>query len=193
MRTDFDLKALFAAIDAQRDARGLTWAAAAREIAGALPSALVRPVASSTIWLDHAPESFIRNLPRNFPKSDLPERPASRVLRFDTRKLHAAIDAERQSTGLTWQQAGEESGAPVSHLRHSEHKPQGHRRRRRLRSQTHQGHRRHRKRRSPQDQRRHTTDQNQLPLRGSQINRLCSSFGGPKFNKRPHRNFVDAR
>jgi len=76
-----------------------------------LPSALVRPVASSTIrtlkvkplaeadgvlqmlrWLDRAPETFIRNLPRGFPAGRIPERPASRVLRFDTRG-HGGSDA----------------------------------------------------------------------------------------------------
>jgi len=137
LATDFDLKALFAALDQQRAARGLTWPGAAREIAGALPSALVRPVASSTIrtlkvkplaeadgvlqmlrWLDRAPETFIRNLPRGFPVGPIPERPASRVLRFDTRKLHAAIDEARHARRLTWQQVGDESGAPVSHARH---------------------------------------------------------------------------
>lgn len=130
---DFDLKALFAALDHQRDARGLTWPAAAREIAGALPSALVRPVASSTIrrlatrplaeadgvlqmlrWLGRTPESFIRGVADH---SRLPEVPPSRVLRFDTRTLHAAVDEQRKARGLTWQQAADESRVSPSHLR----------------------------------------------------------------------------
>jgi hypothetical protein len=130
---DFDLKALFAALDQQRQARGLTWTAVARDINSAIPS---RNVSTSTItglaakplaeadgvlqmlrWLDRAPEFFMRHLPRNFPLAAMPDRPASRVLRFDTRKLHAAIDERRKSRGMTWQQLADDSGVPASHFR----------------------------------------------------------------------------
>src|SRR6188472_2232615 len=98
LATDFDLKALFAALDQQRAARGLTWPGAAREIAGALPSALVRPVASSTI----------RTLPRGFPVGPIPELPASRVLRFHTRKVHPPTYPARHARDLAWQQVGDD-------------------------------------------------------------------------------------
>jgi hypothetical protein len=46
---DFDLKALFAALDAQRQARGLTWAQATRDINPVGPAVPRHPIATSTI------------------------------------------------------------------------------------------------------------------------------------------------
>jgi hypothetical protein len=79
---DFDLKALYVALDEQRQARGLTWAQATREINAVGPPAPRHPIATSTItglrtktmaegagvlqmlrWLCRAPESFVDNLP----------------------------------------------------------------------------------------------------------------------------------
>ena len=34
--------------------------------------------------------------------------------RFDPRALHAALDAERQARGISWQQIAEETGVSVS-------------------------------------------------------------------------------
>ena len=39
------------------------------------------------------------------------------VLRFDTRKLYEALDAERKTRGLTWPQVAAEAGVPASHMR----------------------------------------------------------------------------
>ena len=48
-RENFDLKALYAALDQHRQARGLTWAQATRDISAGGPVPARRPVASSTI------------------------------------------------------------------------------------------------------------------------------------------------
>ena len=40
----------------------------------------------------------------------LPDLPSGQVLRFDTRKLHAALAARRMGRGLTWQQVANEIG-----------------------------------------------------------------------------------
>ena len=53
-RRDFDLRALYEALDAQRQARGLTWAAAVAEINR--HRTVLRPIALSTITtLQHKP------------------------------------------------------------------------------------------------------------------------------------------
>jgi hypothetical protein len=136
LTSDFDLKALHAALDAQRRARGLTWAQATREIGtvGALPR---RPIATSTItglttkhvaeadgvlqmlrWLGRAPESFVTGgASAELTSANLPEVDAREVLRFDTRKLYEALDTRRATLGLTWQQMGSVIGVPATHIR----------------------------------------------------------------------------
>jgi hypothetical protein len=130
---DFDLKALYGALDEQRRSRGLTWAAATREINRTAPGehAEGHPIATSTItslktkavaegdgilamlvWLRRSPESFIPG----FEGADsewyrLREGlPKEQCLRWDTRKLHAALNAQRQDRGMTWQQVGQVIG-----------------------------------------------------------------------------------
>jgi hypothetical protein len=80
---DFDLKALYLALDVQRQMRGLTWAQATREINSVGPIPQLHPIATSTItglrtkdvaegagvlqmlrWLGRAPESFMGGLLR---------------------------------------------------------------------------------------------------------------------------------
>jgi hypothetical protein len=91
---DFDLKALHSALDAQRQARGLTWAQASGEInrVGSWPAR--HPIATSTItglrtkalaegagvlqmlrWLGRAPESFMQGLSPALAASTLRRRP----------------------------------------------------------------------------------------------------------------------
>jgi hypothetical protein len=126
---DFDLKSLYLALDAQRQARGLTWSQAMLEINLRVKSSSGRhPIAHSTIsglrsktvaegdgvlqmlrWLDRSPESFVPG----FPASDihgLPEVAPDRVLRFDTPKLYTGLDARRTDRGLTWTQVAREIG-----------------------------------------------------------------------------------
>src|SRR4029453_7622373 len=116
--TDFDLKALFAALDAQRQARGLTWAQATRDINPVGPAVPRHPIATSTItglrtkavaegagvlqmlrWLGRAPESFIGGLSEDLAAARLPAVDRSQVLRFDTRKLFEALDQQRNARG----------------------------------------------------------------------------------------------
>ena len=87
---DFDLRALYAALDERRQAQGLTWAQVTRALstAGAVSA---RPVASSTIaglrtkaqaeadgvlqmlrWLGRAPESFVPGVPSTLAAATLP-------------------------------------------------------------------------------------------------------------------------
>src|SRR5262245_2032667 len=106
---DFDLQALHAALDAERQARGLTWAEASRDIGAVGSRPAIHPIASSTIaglrtkvlaeadgvlqmlrWLGRAPESFMTGVPASLAAASLPEAARSEVLRVDTRKLHGA-------------------------------------------------------------------------------------------------------
>jgi len=134
---DFDLLALYAALDERRQKLGLTWAAASRQISLVGPIISIRPIASSTItslktkqlaeadgvlqmlrWLGVPPEHFVRECPPHLLEAAaLPAAAPNEVLRFDTRKLHEAIDAERKRREITWQQLARESGAADSHAR----------------------------------------------------------------------------
>jgi hypothetical protein len=136
---EFSLTALYAALDAQRSARGLTWAQAVREINIPFTHGPSRPIAASTItstrtkaraegdgvlqmirWLDRAPESFIPEfVPTEAPAFRLPPAGPSQVIRFDTRRLYASLNARRTTRGMTWEQVSREiRGSTVSTLRH---------------------------------------------------------------------------
>src|SRR5262245_37276700 len=130
---DFDLKALYAALDNQRQARGLTWARVRLEINAVGPEVSLRPIAMSTItslrtkslaegagvlqmlrWLNRAPESFMRGLSADLAGARLPDAERHKVMRFDTRKLYEALDGARKSRAMTWQQVEAETGVAAS-------------------------------------------------------------------------------
>jgi hypothetical protein len=121
---DFDVVALYDALDEKRVARGLSWPQLAREIGGPFrisPSTL-RDMRSRRVvegdgvlqmlrWLNRTPESFVPGAKgESAAGAGLPVLPARQVLRFDTRKLHAAIDAQRAERGQTWAQVASEIG-----------------------------------------------------------------------------------
>jgi hypothetical protein len=116
---------LAAALDAAREARGLSWVALLKEINLPFEGTPSIPISLSTIrgmtrkrsvtsgvvlqilrWLERAPESFLSG--DGAAGEALPEPGAGRILRFDTSALHAALDAERRRRGLTWKQAAAE-------------------------------------------------------------------------------------
>jgi hypothetical protein len=117
---DFDLRALHDALDEQRVVRQLTWAAVANQVSRRRTR--LRPVAPSTItglkdkrvgegdgilqmliWLGRTPESFVPGIPdADAPRFRLPELAPDQILRWDTRALFAALDAQRRDRGLTW-------------------------------------------------------------------------------------------
>lgn len=118
--SDFSLRALYDALDEQRRARSLTWAALADEVNHTRTR--LRPIAVSTIkglkekprgegdgilqmllWLRRTPESFMRGI--DDPQSECFCRPrlaVGQILRWDTRALHAALDARRRRESSTW-------------------------------------------------------------------------------------------
>ena len=125
---DFDLKALYDALDEQRGSLELSWAAANREINRFKTDG--HPIATSTItglkskaagegdgilqmllWLRRTPESFVPG----FEEADA-ERFRLRVvgedqiLRWDVKALHSALNAQRQGRGMSWQEVAQEVG-----------------------------------------------------------------------------------
>lgn len=126
---DFSLADLYNALNEQRGARDLSWTQAVAEMSGGFTRAGSRSLAVSTVtglrtksvaegdgvlamlrWLDRSPESFVRGSPLSEdPAARLPDvRP--RVLRIDTRKLHAALNTARSGRALTWEQLAREIG-----------------------------------------------------------------------------------
>lgn len=117
---DFSLRALYDALDEQRGARGISWAVVTQEVSR--HCTVLRPIASSTItglknkrvgegdgilqmllWLDRSPESFVPGFEGpDGERYRLPQVGPRQILRLDTKKLHAAIDAQRRELGLTW-------------------------------------------------------------------------------------------
>jgi hypothetical protein len=71
------------------------------------------------LWLHRTPESFVPGHPESEnSNARLPDVPAAKILRFDTRKLHAALEAQRAVRKLTWAQVGKEVGLSASSLMH---------------------------------------------------------------------------
>jgi len=147
-QSDFDLRALYDALDEQRCARQLSWAAATREInRHDVAGSGWHPIATSTItalrdaspgrfhvkgehcdivvaelvWLNRTPESFVPGTEdAESERFHLPELGDRRNLRVHTKSLHAALNAERQTRGLTWKEAAGELGigssSPLTNL-----------------------------------------------------------------------------
>ena len=132
----FDIRGLHAALDVERLARGLSWVTLVAEInkpfvgtpsipisVGTVRSMLdKRSVTSDVVlqilrWLRRAPESFLAGSDAApLANEILPEPGPGRILRFDTRAMDAALNAERLSRGMTWKQvAGETSGFTPKH------------------------------------------------------------------------------
>lgn len=128
--SDFDVHALYDALDAQRRSRGIGWAQVAREMSSTFGDTPARPISPSTLtgmrekrsieadgvlqmlcWLHRSPESFIPG--RDGESRDfemLPQIGPSRILRFDTRALYGALDAQRIERRMTWRQVADEIG-----------------------------------------------------------------------------------
>lgn len=71
------------------------------------------------LWLNRTAESFVPGYPESQEFSTrLPEVPPHKLLRFDTRKLHAAVDARRIQKKVNWAQAAKEIGVGASSLTH---------------------------------------------------------------------------
>ncbi len=123
---DFDLRAVYDALDARRRERQISWTVVASEVNRFRTR--LRPIAVSTItslrtkpkgegdgilqmllWLGRTPESFVPGVAdAGAERFRLPDLKRGEILRWDTRALFRALDAERQERQLTWAQVARE-------------------------------------------------------------------------------------
>lgn len=137
---DFDVSALYAAMEAQRQYRGLSWTQVARELSNSKANFSARGVSPSTLsgmrkrrgiegdgvlqmlrWLRRTPESFVPGYDKQtLQNAALPEVGPNRVLRFDTRSIYKALQARRIERGMTWEEVADDVGgckpAQLKHL-----------------------------------------------------------------------------
>ena len=124
----FDIKALHAVLDNERRARRLSWTELAAKINEPFNGTVSIPISVTTLrtmqdkrsvtsavvlqilrWLKRTPESFLSGRTAAPTESELLPTPgASRILRFDTRALHAALNSARIEQGMTWKQIADE-------------------------------------------------------------------------------------
>ncbi len=127
---DFSIAALYAALDAQRNARGLSWQQAAREISSQFGVCSAKPISPSTLsgmrtrgsvegdgvlqmllWLGRSAESFVPGLDdATAADAALRRLESNQILRFDAAAIHAALDAQRVERALTWTHIAKEIG-----------------------------------------------------------------------------------
>ena len=123
---DFDLRALYEALDEQRRTRQLTWKALTDEVNRHRTT--LRPISTSTItglkdkpagegdgilqmliWLRRTPESFVPGMvdPRSscFMQPDLD---SGQIRRWNKRALYAALDERRRAQSKTWDELATE-------------------------------------------------------------------------------------
>ena len=111
----FDLRAICTAMDARRKELRLKWTEVAKLLGvsastlrqlGNRPTAEADGVVRMLAWLGKGPnDAAFGGSEANGPR--LPE---PSVLRFDTRSIYVALDRERETRGLTWQQVASQCG-----------------------------------------------------------------------------------
>jgi hypothetical protein len=126
MQQDFDLKALYDALDGRRRERNMSWTGVAREVNRRRTK--LRPIALSTIrslgqkpvgegdgilqmllWLGRTPESFMSDIAdSDSERFRLPQPDHSQILRWDTRALFLALNSQRVERQLTWAEVAQE-------------------------------------------------------------------------------------
>ncbi len=137
--SDFDIAALFGALDDRRQREGLSWARVAGQM-GQLTADLnsqlaIHPIAASTIknmsrrgdttcqhalvmlrWLGRAPEEFIA-VPRPGTEGvPLPEADSAHRLRWNLSALYGALNTDRLDRGASWAQVANGLHCSVNQL-----------------------------------------------------------------------------
>jgi hypothetical protein len=67
-------------------------------------------------WLDRAPEEFLKGAVVAVGDNRLPRSGPSSRLRWDLNKLHAALNAQRRDSGLSWAELAQTIGCTPSRL-----------------------------------------------------------------------------
>lgn len=133
--TDFDVRGLYAALDTERVARGLTWPGLADDIWALSDGLNARrqdhPISPSTLrwtddrlgvscqhalfmlrWLGRSPEDY---MPGAVPTT-MPDPGPYRRLRWNLTSLADAVDEHRHELGLTWPDVAREVGCTPSQI-----------------------------------------------------------------------------
>ena len=137
---DFDIPALFQALDSQRIARGLSWTQVAKEMwlmAAELNRSRLNdhPLSPSTIinmsrrgnttcqhaliflqWLGRSPESFLPAVSRDHRGMPIHSEGTDRRPRWHLLRLYDAINTRRQEQHMTWPEVAEVIGCMPSQL-----------------------------------------------------------------------------
>ncbi len=139
MQGDFDIAALFDALDSQRRNRALSWQGVARGMWNQSAELNAQrddhPISASTLtgmakrgdttcqhalfmlrWLDRTPESFLPGSTDDAQRAPLPSAGPDQRLRWDLLKLYAALDSQRRERSLTWPQLARELRCTPSQL-----------------------------------------------------------------------------
>jgi hypothetical protein len=139
VQIDFDIGALFDALDSQRRNRALSWQAVAQELWDQSAALNARrrdhPISPSTLtgmvkrrdtscqhalfmlrWLGRTPESFMPGSTADAKRTALPFVGADQRLRWDLQELYDALDSERRERNFTWPQLALELHCSPSQL-----------------------------------------------------------------------------
>jgi uncharacterized protein YfiM (DUF2279 family) len=107
VQIDFDIAALFHALDSQRRSRALSWQAVAQELWDQSAALNARrddhPISSSTLT------GMVK-------RRDTTCQHALFMLRWDLQKLYDALDSQRRERGFTWPQLAHELQCSPSQL-----------------------------------------------------------------------------
>jgi len=135
---EFDVQALFDAMNVQRAARGLTWRGVADELwrqsADLNDRRKDHPISPTTLtgmpkrgdtscqhalfmlrWLGRSPESFLAGGTVHY-ETDFPPVGPDRRLRWSLRRLYEALDSRRREERLTWAELASMLGCTPSQL-----------------------------------------------------------------------------
>jgi hypothetical protein len=136
---DFNIAALFDALDAQRRDRTLSWQGVAQALWDQSATLNAQrddhPISASTLtgmpkrgdttcqhalfmlrWLGRTPESFIPGLTADAKRTVLPVAGPDQRLRWDLQKLYDSLDAQRRERDLPWPQLAYQLRCTASQL-----------------------------------------------------------------------------
>jgi len=139
VQIDFDIAALFEALDSQRRNRALSWQGVAQELWDQSAALNKRrndhPISASTLtgmvkrkdttcqhalfmlrWLGRAPESFVPGSTVDAPRTALPFVGPDQRLRWNLQELYDALDSRRRERSFTWPQLAQELQCSPSQL-----------------------------------------------------------------------------
>ena len=139
VQIDFDIAALFDALDSQRRNRGLSWQGVTKELWDQSAALNARrddhPISASTLtgmakrmdtscqhalfmlrWLGRTPESFMPGSTADAKRTALPIVGPDQRLRWDLQELYDALDSQRRKRSFTWPHLAQELKCSPSQL-----------------------------------------------------------------------------